>query len=576
MALRFNPARAYSFKIILISLGVAAFVIFLSFFGILDRFELTTLDYRFKLRPSKKGVSQVAIVEIAEDSIAQVGRWPWSRDWHAELINVLAAHQAKVIDIDILFSESSNTLLDAMLATAIQSAGTVYLPFVFEDLKTKTIRVQPLKLFSEYIKGTGYINVLPDEDGVIRHVELIREHEGKRYYHIGFKVVCDQLGVREQDIVLHPKRNIELRNTKFGTIVIPVDENNLTVLNWPGKWSQSFRHYSFIDVIVSQQQQAQGVKPRIDLNEFKDSLALIGLTAIGLTDIKPIPLETLYPALGVHACIIDNVLRRDFIYDLGKLYRIIASVIFAFFMGVIYLLLRKPVRFAAATLVLTAGYSVAGMLLFNVKGLWINIIYPLASIALSYTAITLYSQILAAIDRARLFRLATTDGLTGLFVIGHFYLLLDARLAEAKRYGQKLSVIMADIDHFKQFNDTYGHLAGDMILKEVAKICKGICRDLDVVARYGGEEFVLMLPNTDIGGAKLLAERLRQAVEKNVFKNVNKEYSVSMSLGVAELAAEDTRSALIGKADAALYLAKNGGRNIVCDWLQCQEKKENS
>jgi len=573
----FTPFRFFNLNIIFICLAIGIIVAVISNFGLLDRFELTTLDYRFKLRPHKKGISEVAIIEIAEDSIQQVGRWPWPREWHVELINILSKYKAKIIDIDILLSEKSDVVIDSMLAFSIKKAGNVYLPFIFEQIRDQLLMVQPLPFLAEGIKGTGYINVLPDEDGVIRRAELIREFAGKRYYHIGFKVACDYLGVDEKNIIFKPKKFIELKNTKIGNIKIPIDEENRMILNWPGTWGKSFKHFSFIDVIVSSQQAREGKKPRIDLEQFKDKICTIGLTATGLTDIKPIPLQTLYPALGVHACIIDNIYRRDFIRGANKLAGNLTSVLFAVLVGIIFLLIRKPARFAFFNSIAAVGYSIFAVFLFNFKGLWINIIYPLASIALSYTVVTLYSQILFGMEKTKLYKLATTDSLTGLFVIGHFNMLLDAKMEDARVSHRKLSVLMLDIDHFKDFNDNYGHQTGDFVLREVAKICRAASRDLDVLGRYGGEEFILMLPSADTQGATMLAERIRQSVESHIFiDNNNRSYRVAVSLGVAEFDRNDTIEALVNKADTALYLAKNTGRNKVCDWHSCKESKEKS
>ncbi|MDD5237142.1 MAG: CHASE2 domain-containing protein, partial [Candidatus Omnitrophica bacterium] len=409
--------KIFNRNIILIALAVGIITCVFSGLGFLNRFELTTLDYRFKLRHEKKGLPQVAIIEIAEDSIQQVGRWPWPREWHAELINILKEHGVKVIDIDILFSESSTASADNLFARAIKNAGNVYLPFVFEQSKEGEIMVEPLPLLAQDIKGTGYINVLPDEDGVIRRVELIKEFNGKRYYHIGFKVVCDYLGVKEKDIHLYPKKFIELKNTKIGDIRIPIDETNRMILNWPGKWDRSFKHFSFVDIIVSSQQMKEAKEPRIDLAEFKDKICTIGLTATGLTDIKPIPLQTLYPALGVHGCIIDNVFLKDFIRDTGRPYTNTANILFAIIVAAIFLGVRKPARFVFFVFILAAAYFLLAILAFSFAGLWINIVYPLLSIALSYISVTLYSQIVSGMERARLYRLATVDSLTGLFVI---------------------------------------------------------------------------------------------------------------------------------------------------------------
>lgn len=569
--------NCFRLKNILISLIIGIFICLLYYFGTLDKFELTALDYRFKLRATIKGIPQIAIVEIAEDSIEQIGRWPWSRQWHTELIDALSHYGAAIIDMDIIFSEKSDEYEDQTLSLAIKQAANVYLPFVFENIGDEPRLIEPLPVFAENVKGEGYINILPDEDGILRRIELVKEFQGRRYYHIGFKIACDYLGVKQEDIHLYPAKFIELKNTKIGTIRIPIDEKNRMLLNWPGRWGVTFRHFSYIDTIVSYQQIKEGLRPRINLNEFKDKICLVGLTAIGLTDIKPIPLEPLYPALGVHAVIIDNIVRKNFVSVVGRFYMNIIIVLFSLIVAFIFLILRKPVKITIATLALGLGYGLIAVFLFNLKSLWLNMVYPLSSVVFAYAGVMLYSYAVTAIERAKFLTLATVDGLTGLFVIRHFKLLLEARMREAARYNQKLSIIMTDIDHFKTFNDTFGHQIGDLVLKEVARICKAAMRELDVPGRYGGEEFIFMLPNTDIEGSKIFAERLRKAVELHIFKdNKSRTHHVTISLGVAEFLKDDTIDVLIKKTDTALYLAKTKGRNRVCDWWQCQEAQGNA
>ena len=164
-------------------------------------------------------------------------------------------------------------------------------------------------------------------------------------------------------------------------------------------------------------------------------------------------------------------------------------------------------------------------------------------------------------------RLATHDGLTDL----KNRRALDEQLAlefqRARRYKTPLSMILLDVDKFKSFNDTYGHPAGDEVLKSIGKILGGGVRNIDLAARYGGEEFALLLPNTDDVGALILAERLRSKIESHDWK----VRAVTSSFGVATLNAEMKEAAqLLKSADEALYHAKENGRNRVahCNALQ--------
>ncbi len=171
-----------------------------------------------------------------------------------------------------------------------------------------------------------------------------------------------------------------------------------------------------------------------------------------------------------------------------------------------------------------------------------------------------------ALLRARLFeqteRLATTDGLTGLANHRTFQARFDEHLAQAQRYGKKLSVILCDIDHFKSVNDTYGHPVGDQVLKGVARVVSKEARATDLVARYGGEEFAIVMPETDAPGAMVIAERIRERVCALVFKTELGPLSVTLSLGIATCPDDGNRkSQLIELADGCLYHAKRHGRN---------------
>jgi diguanylate cyclase (GGDEF)-like protein len=166
----------------------------------------------------------------------------------------------------------------------------------------------------------------------------------------------------------------------------------------------------------------------------------------------------------------------------------------------------------------------------------------------------------------RLATIASTDGLTGLCNHLTFQESLKRDLHRTSRTDQALSLIMCDVDHFKALNDSYGHPAGDAVLKKLSKTLQRTTRTGDVVARYGGEEFALILPNTAEAGARLLAERLRMKIEQLHITVDGKRIEVTMSFGVATTRGRGcatTSRQLVSRADKALYKAKHAGRNQV-------------
>jgi diguanylate cyclase (GGDEF)-like protein len=163
-----------------------------------------------------------------------------------------------------------------------------------------------------------------------------------------------------------------------------------------------------------------------------------------------------------------------------------------------------------------------------------------------------------------IYRMTIIDGLTQAHVKRFLLEALEKEIIRARRHTRDLSFLMFDIDHFKKINDVHGHLAGDFVLKELARIVQGRIRRDEVFARYGGEEFAIVLPETTLEGARALAEGLREKVEQSRFVFQNESIKVTISIGVSTLTEQDKTSMdLIRSADAKLYEAKRGGRNRV-------------
>lgn len=185
------------------------------------------------------------------------------------------------------------------------------------------------------------------------------------------------------------------------------------------------------------------------------------------------------------------------------------------------------------------------------------------STALFFIAMILY--LFALMDRRDLVleNLTRLDTLTGLLNRSTFMATFGEECAKQQRNARPACVMMCDVDHFKQVNDSYGHAAGDLVLMQLGRLLKSATRyPLDVPARYGGEEFVVLLPETDLAAAQAVADRLSEQLRGQVFESDGRTFSVTLSIGIAQSADGDGEKAL-RLADANLYAAKHGGRNRV-------------
>lgn len=160
-------------------------------------------------------------------------------------------------------------------------------------------------------------------------------------------------------------------------------------------------------------------------------------------------------------------------------------------------------------------------------------------------------------------RISIQDPLTGLYNRRYLELQLNTEVARAKRHGRPLTVAMCDLDHFKPINDRYSHVVGDEVLRRVGEVLRKELRVSDVAVRYGGEEFLVILPDTDLAGAHLLADRIRRAVSGHAWDEVAPDLHVTMSIGVAQLSRVGDAAALLSAADERLYQAKRQGRDRI-------------
>jgi len=218
-----------------------------------------------------------------------------------------------------------------------------------------------------------------------------------------------------------------------------------------------------------------------------------------------------------------------------------------------------------STILFGIAYLFISYYLMELYNLWIPVVMPVISIMAAFALSFLAKYLLKARDFEYQYKLATIDGLTELYNHRYFQDTLRKQIDIARRYNQAFSLIIIDIDFFKKFNDTYGHQAGDAVLRQVAKILKNNSRATDYVCRYGGEEMTIILPNTSAEDALFNANRICKAVADTPFHltPVDK-VNVTISLGVSTFPDNaQTPQDLIEWADKGLYYAKEHGRNQV-------------
>jgi len=522
---------------------------------LVTRFENVCGDFFFRNRHPIAMHPAIVHIDMAEDSLREFGRWPWPRYNHAAMVRILHQWGAKAIVFDVIFSDPSTSFDDGALAQAIKEAGNVYLPVMLETLNRRKTWVHSMPAFEDATKGIGHVNVFPDKDGTIRRVRVSLSSDGKTYVYLGAKVALDYLG-----------RDLSKEKPE-----IPSDNDGDIFINWVGRWKESFLHYSYLDVIKSYAETQSGRPPIIPPDKFKDKICVIGLTAIGLTDIKANPMEAAYPAVGVQTNIMNSILTQQFArpipvdWNRGVLWGIgiLVSLFFIF----------SP-RTTSLVFGLALGFLwvLFSFWIFVERGLWICTISPLILIFELFVFSAIFSIAVGKREEERLFTLATRDGLTGLCVIRHFRNLINQAAAEAYKKKLPLSVVLLDLDFFKKINDQYGHVAGDEALKHVAQTLLRMTRtegegaESNVVGRYGGEEFILMFRKCQLAdAADHYAEKIRREFEQNSFVYEGVKIPMTVSLGVSTLGSgERISDMMILRADEALYRAKNGGRNRVC------------
>jgi len=441
-------------------------ILFLIGIPILDMIELKTYDLRFLSRGAIKPSSQVVMAVIDEKSLDSEGRWPWPRSRIADLVNALSADGAGIIGFDVGFLEpDENSTLnfinqlddtianlkienkdlakfvadnkieadnDSALAKAIRNstAGVVlgyffhmsereldyridqkeidrqigqlshskYSLIIYEDKDTEIFPFYTayapegnLNIFTESTDYSGYFNMDPDQDGVVRWMPLIIRCGRDMDIFPPLSLQCAWLYLEKPQLMVKVA-GYGVEGIQMGKRFIPTDENGRMLINYAGP-PKTFPHYSISDIL----------ERNTPKGTFKDKIVLVGATAVGLYDLRNTPFSPVYPGLEVHATVIDNILKQNFLNKpaWAKVFDLLAIILLCVLTGFFVPRLSAVTGMLFALGLFIAHLIIARTLFVN-SGIWFNIVYPLLGLLIIYISLTVYHYITEERERKKI------------------------------------------------------------------------------------------------------------------------------------------------------------------------------
>jgi len=355
--------------------------------------ENKTLDYRFKLRGHIPHSPEIALIDIDDKSIAALGRWPWGRKIHADMIDILSESGASVIGYDILFNQITNEAEDRALESAIKKAGNVYLPTGLEltpasdasPMLSAKREIGPLSRFRHAAAGIGHISSHRDADGTIRRVPLLVQHGDAPFPAFAVSLLQGYFqSAQSAKFLATPE--IQLQNKTNETLHIPVDEAGRMTINYAGPWVSTFSHYPFADIW----QAWQNPEDRSALRTaFAGKIVLVSNTATGY-DLKPVPFESDYPGGGIHANILNTVITGQYLREPGAASTFAISLFLSIIISTV-LVYKKgqvtlPVGLAVGLCYLALSYLVF------VWGIVLPVLFPILTITVTSLSSLLYQK----------------------------------------------------------------------------------------------------------------------------------------------------------------------------------------
>jgi adenylate cyclase len=557
--------------VLLVALCSSGLTIAASYLSIFQLLEWTTFDTWFRFRPLEDKEKRIIVVTISESDINQLGQWPMSDRILSQLITKINQQQPRAIGLDIyrdLSVQPGTEELEAVFRSTPNLIGV-------EKVIGNGVKSSPILKQQEQV---ALADLVRDADGKIRRGLLsIELDNGQVQLGLATRLALMYLvteGIEPQFIdntakLSLGKADLVPFNSHDGGYIRADDGGFQVLINYRGT-ETSFNRLSIFDVLNGQ----------VPEDLMKDRIVLIGSIAPSLNDFFPTPYSDSQadqfkdlPGVLIHANIASQIVSsaldgRSSIQTISEPWEWIGIFVWTFSVSIGNLVLldrqshSKHAVFLVSPTVLSLaipglGVLGSGYLLF-LRGFWLPVISPLFSLAISVLTISWYYNQSQE-------NLALIDSLTQIPNRRCLDEFLEQQWLQRKKKQQNLSIILCDVDFFKKYNDTYGHQAGDLCLKQVAQTLAQSIRNNDLAARYGGEEFMVVLPNTSGEVAMVIAQRICARLKSLEITHASSQASeyVSLSCGVASTSVNLVSSPedLIANADRALYKAKEQGRD---------------
>lgn len=510
--------------------------------GLLLRLDFWLYDGLIRLKSNHNQTSDIVVVAVDERSLSELGRWPWPREYHAQLVDKLA--QAKAVGLDIVLAEPSHNMpeSDQALADAIRRNGKVISPVFPEMQGNRLTETRPLPGIAAASAGLGHTDYELDSDGVIRRVYLKAGLGSPHHPNFAQAVLDLAHGRRQSD---QQKLGLPHGNPDSWLREDPVMVPYLT-------GSPPFQQVSYIDALN-----------QLPPSFFAGKIVLVGATATGLGDIHATPLSANnrgMPGVEINAFLLYGLQQDNTPVPLPLGWKALINALAILLLDLLLCRYKHRQGILPAYLLASCGVLVLSVLLLTLASVfWSGVT----------TAILLWlaGSVRFVSRQSKLLLQANTDGLTGLYNRRHFDEILAPTLDKHRTAGKTLALLILDVDNFKGYNDHYGHYAGDLILQRLAQELNAyFSTRRHIVARLGGEEFGVLLEECGQDQAVAAAEGFRARLEELELPHLKSPLrKVTCSIGVAARVPEtdDNGRTFYEDADSALYIAKRSGRNAV-------------